>query len=372
MAVWLLLAYTSGDTDANRVQLDAIRTAGTIVVGTGGAAALLLAARRQRSIEIALRQKDRDQVDVARAHAFQERIAEQTRLHQERIATANEDDAEARRITELYTKAVEQLGSDKAPVRLGGLYALERVAQNTQTQRQTVVNVLCAYLRMPYQLPGKPPGGDSGGAEGPAEGVYRGRMQEREVRLAAQRLLAAHLRPGDNPDHPQDTFWADLDLDLTGALLIDLDFTRCSLHAANFTTTQFSGATVFNDARSTSDAWFVDAQFNDDAFFTNAQFAGAAGFTRAHFSGDASFNWAQFNGNTWSAATWFPDVQFNSGVGFNKAQFTGPVSFEEVRFAREPGFQDARFVHDVPAAVARFVVSLGEGDRAHEQREVAE
>jgi hypothetical protein len=34
------------------------------------------------------------------------------------------------------------LGSDKAQVRFGGLYALERLAQNNPTQRQTIVNVL--------------------------------------------------------------------------------------------------------------------------------------------------------------------------------------------------------------------------------------
>jgi hypothetical protein len=50
----LLLAYGHGDAQ-QRNQLDAIRTAGTIVVGSGGAAALLLAARRQRSTEIALK-----------------------------------------------------------------------------------------------------------------------------------------------------------------------------------------------------------------------------------------------------------------------------------------------------------------------------
>jgi hypothetical protein len=44
-------------------------------------------------------------------------------------------------------------GSDKAPVRLAGLYALERLAQNNEYQRQTIVNVVCAYLRMPYQPP---------------------------------------------------------------------------------------------------------------------------------------------------------------------------------------------------------------------------
>jgi hypothetical protein len=99
VATWLLLAYGQGDERA-RTQLEAIKTAGTIGVGTGGAAALLLAARRQRTAEIALKQKDRDQV------------------HQERVAAATEADAAARRITELYTKAADQLGSDKAPVRL--------------------------------------------------------------------------------------------------------------------------------------------------------------------------------------------------------------------------------------------------------------
>jgi len=53
------------------------------------------------------------------------------RQHHQEIATVLTDlDATERRITELYTKAVEQLGSDKAPVRLGGLYALERLAQD--------------------------------------------------------------------------------------------------------------------------------------------------------------------------------------------------------------------------------------------------
>jgi len=32
-------------------------------------------------------------------------------------------------ITDRYTKAVEQLGSDKLDVRIGGIYALERIAR---------------------------------------------------------------------------------------------------------------------------------------------------------------------------------------------------------------------------------------------------
>lgn len=58
-AVWLLLAYGQGG-DQDRNQLEAIKTAGTIVLGAGGAAALLLAVRRQRTAEIALKQKDQE------------------------------------------------------------------------------------------------------------------------------------------------------------------------------------------------------------------------------------------------------------------------------------------------------------------------
>ena len=73
------------------------------------------------------------------------------RQHHQEIATVLSDlDATERHITELYTKAVEQLGSDKAPVRFGGLYALERLAQDNPAHRQTIVNVICAYLRMPF------------------------------------------------------------------------------------------------------------------------------------------------------------------------------------------------------------------------------
>ena len=35
-------------------------------------------------------------------------------------------------MTDRYTKAIEQLGSDKLDVRIGGIYALERVARDSR------------------------------------------------------------------------------------------------------------------------------------------------------------------------------------------------------------------------------------------------
>jgi hypothetical protein len=50
-------------------------------------------------------------------------------------------------ITDRYTKAIEQLGSDKLDVRLGGIYALERIARDSERDHPTVVEVLSAFVR---------------------------------------------------------------------------------------------------------------------------------------------------------------------------------------------------------------------------------
>jgi uncharacterized protein YjbI with pentapeptide repeats len=50
-------------------------------------------------------------------------------------------------ITDRYTKAIEQLGSVKLEVRLGGIYALERIAVDSERDHPTVVEVLSAFVR---------------------------------------------------------------------------------------------------------------------------------------------------------------------------------------------------------------------------------
>jgi hypothetical protein len=50
-------------------------------------------------------------------------------------------------LTDRYTKAIEQLGSDKLDVRIGGIYALERVARDSARDQPTVMEVLCAFIR---------------------------------------------------------------------------------------------------------------------------------------------------------------------------------------------------------------------------------
>src|SRR5262249_11729415 len=50
-------------------------------------------------------------------------------------------------LTDRYTKAIEQLGNDKLDVRLGGIYALERVAKDSAQDGATIAEVLTAFIR---------------------------------------------------------------------------------------------------------------------------------------------------------------------------------------------------------------------------------
>ncbi|MBV8096025.1 MAG: pentapeptide repeat-containing protein, partial [Acetobacteraceae bacterium] len=52
-----------------------------------------------------------------------------------------------RRITESFSKAVEQLGDAKREVRLGGIYSLERISKESPDDYWTVMETLTAFVR---------------------------------------------------------------------------------------------------------------------------------------------------------------------------------------------------------------------------------
>jgi hypothetical protein len=50
-------------------------------------------------------------------------------------------------VTDRYTKAVGQLGDADSPVRIGGVYALERIGRDSPKDQVTIVYVLGAFIR---------------------------------------------------------------------------------------------------------------------------------------------------------------------------------------------------------------------------------
>lgn len=55
-------------------------------------------------------------------------------------------------VTDRYSKAIEQLGSDKIEIRLGGIYALERLMRDSPNDQPTIIEVLAAYVRQTTSL----------------------------------------------------------------------------------------------------------------------------------------------------------------------------------------------------------------------------
>jgi hypothetical protein len=50
-------------------------------------------------------------------------------------------------ITERFTRAIDQLGSQQLDVRLGGIYALERIARDSRRDHGPIMEVLATYVR---------------------------------------------------------------------------------------------------------------------------------------------------------------------------------------------------------------------------------
>src|SRR6266487_5758356 len=109
-----------------------------------------------------------------------------------------------RTLNERFATAADRLGSDKPPaVRLAGVYAMAGLADDWPENRQTCVDILCAYLRLPYD---PDPGEDATPAD---RATYQA---NREVRHTIIRLICTHLRDGEVES------WQGLNLDFTSVV----------------------------------------------------------------------------------------------------------------------------------------------------------
>ncbi|GIH27604.1 hypothetical protein Aph01nite_59140 [Acrocarpospora phusangensis] len=333
---------------------DLLKIGFAVVAGLGALVALVVAYRRQKVAEAA--QWLAEQADE-RAHAAERREA--TKLHNER-----------------FTTAAGQLGHDSPAVRLAGAHALAGLADDAPTRelRQTCIDVLCAYLRMPYSP--KPPD-EAPESEGLAFAGFR------EVRHTIIRLITAHLRENASVS------WQGHDFDFTGVIFDGGDFSRAVFSGGkidfseavfdgvniNFSRAEFSGGDIiFYRARfidgsvdfagckfSDGTVSFVQVKlcggnvdFGESLFsgssikfhgaelssgeltmdiaivaggkidFTSATFAGAEiGFYGSHFrGGEIDFGFSRLDGGELE----FTSAKFSGGrVNFHKAQFMGAV-----------------------------------------------
>jgi hypothetical protein len=101
----------------------------TLGAGVFAAGALVYTARNFR---LSRRQFELAQQGMALAEQGQRRTLELTEQGQ---------------VTDRYTRAIEQLGSEKLDVRIGGISALKRIASDSARDHPTVMEVLAAFVR---------------------------------------------------------------------------------------------------------------------------------------------------------------------------------------------------------------------------------
>ena len=159
--------------------------------------------------------------------------------------------AEADALAKRYQEAATQLGHDKAAVRLAGLYAMARLADDWPEQRQSCVDVLCAYLRMPTHHE----------TTQVAEG-------EKQVRIAILRLIGDHL------DASRPINWCDC----------DFDFSYAELPVVVWSEPTFKKRPEFSHAR-----------FADSVSISKPRFEQGVGFIFGRFEGLVQIQWARIS-----------------------------------------------------------------------------
>ncbi len=133
-------------------------------------------------------------------------------------------------VTDRYAKAIEQLGSEKLDVRIGGICALERVARDSATDHPAVMEMLAAFIRE-HSHEQRPPPGPSG------------RARERSLRPDVQAALTVVGRRLTERDiEPIDLARADL----TGANLGGARLTGANLDGSYLTGAELTKAGLAN------------------------------------------------------------------------------------------------------------------------------
>ena len=181
---------------------------------------------------------------------------------------------------ERYTKAVEQLGDEKAPIRMGGVYTLVGLVdewledesiekyEDRLKEGQVIVNNLCAYIRSPFTL-----ASHYNELSNPTpKGIYKDKKEkfyadkatldsETDVRLGIIKEIHDRLQDSDKNTPGA---WSDFEYDFSGSTFFyPIDLTN-SYYAKpiNFSGSTYKGRTVFIGSIFYSDVSFGENNEN--------------------------------------------------------------------------------------------------------------
>ena len=285
-----------------------------------------------------------------------------------------------------YTAAIEQLSSDKASIRLGGIYSLvglvdewladEKTIPDLEERRkegQVIINNLCAYIRSPFDLVSKikelSESTDvskdySDGTQQfiKAQSMFREEQEMRQTILSEinKRLNGGtHIIEGGTRKILKG-MWSDFNYDFSSTVFF---------YPTNFSDSFFGASSIFSGANFNDNANFFGvafndyadfsgATFNDNANFSETRFTDYAQFSEAEFTGSTDFFGAEFTGTNFGWAKFTGDANFSeakfTGIIFSEAKFTGSANFSEAKFTGSTDFFGAEFTGDANFSGATF------------------
>ena len=292
---------------------------------------------------------------------------------------------------ERYTKAVEQLGDEKAPIRMGGVYTLvglvdewleEKSLSDDQKLKegQVIINNLCAYIRSPFTLASHY---DELSQDTPAtEVIYKNNLQKshKKWQIISNNLYAC-IRSRFTPDSRHDelsqdnltAFYKDREQEFYAdkATLASEADVRLSIIKEIHDRLQgpeentpgtwsdfeydFSGSTFFYPIDLTNSYYAKPINFSGSIYQEGADFRGStyetADFRSSTYKGWADFSssiykgWADFRSSIYKGWANFSNSTYEKDVIFStylfRSTYEGWVNFSKSIYLREAYFNDS-------------------------------
>lgn len=258
-----------------------------------------------------------------------------------------------------YTKAIEQLSSDKASIRLGGVYSLVGLVDEWLTipdikerrkEGQVIINNLCAYIRSPFPLAEQAEQLDGPYAKD-LQKDFKGDKTDKQVFARDKATLDEECQVRESiikeirerlQDFGAPGSWSGFDYDFSNAHFF---YSTVFMNSHFETLPTFFGATfeeganfveaTFNKAANNESANFMEATFMKKAHFCLATFTGDANFTKANFEEDSNYTGAKDGRFFWTTDANFTGATFIQGANFSKAIFwTKPIFNDALYKAR--------------------------------------
>ena len=303
---------------------------------------------------------------------------------------------------ERYTKAVEQLGDEKAPIRMGGVYTLVGLVdewledesidkyEDRLKEGQVIINNLCAYIRSPFTLASHYD--ELSNPTPTPKGIYKDKKEkfyadkatldsETDVRLSIIKEIHDRIQ---GPDKNTPGAWSDFEYDFSGSTFFyPVDLTKSYYKKpvnfsgstyrkkADFGGSTYQGGTDFSD--STYKGWayfslstykgeanFTDSTYKSGAYFSSSTYKGEANFSRSTYQGGAEFSlstyksganftdstyrdWANFIGSTYKGWANFSGSTYRDWANFSHSTYKGWANFSHSTYKGWANFTDSTY-----------------------------